>query len=171
MALGAVKPWVAASANIIITEFGVGTVYGYNPGGTWGEHPLGLAVDFMVYSDKAKGDAIAAFAQANHASHSIYYIIWYQRIWNVTRAGEGWRTMSDRGSVTQNHKDHVHISYLSSPSGSPPAEGSGGSPTGSGGFGYVFTGGEFLAAPAQTIGGDTDEEPNVRFGNKGKFIS
>ena len=32
-----------------------------------------------------------------------------QHIWSVERAGEGWRGMSDRGSTTANHYDHVHV--------------------------------------------------------------
>ena len=30
-------------------------------------------------------------------------------IWSVERGGEGWRGMSDRGSTTANHYDHVHV--------------------------------------------------------------
>ena len=29
---------------------------------------------------------------------------------SVQRGGEGWRGMSDRGSATANHYDHVHVS-------------------------------------------------------------
>ena len=34
-------------------------------------------------------------------------MIWRQRI----NLGEGWRDMADRGSITQNHNDHVHVSF------------------------------------------------------------
>jgi hypothetical protein len=37
-------------------------------------------------------------------------VIYAQKIWSVKRGGEGWRGMSDRGSVTANHYDHVHVS-------------------------------------------------------------
>jgi hypothetical protein len=33
-----------------------------------------------------------------------------QKIWTVQRGSEGWRGMSDRGSATANHYDHVHVS-------------------------------------------------------------
>jgi hypothetical protein len=30
----------------------------------------------------------------------------------VERSSEGWRYMSDRGSTTANHYDHVHVSVF-----------------------------------------------------------
>jgi hypothetical protein len=38
-------------------------------------------------------------------------VIWRQRIYDMRGSG-GWRQMEDRGSVTQNHYDHVHVSVL-----------------------------------------------------------
>lgn len=83
-----------------------------------GEHPLGRACDFMLSrggvmpsaGELARGDAIAAWAQANADRLGVYYIIWKQRIWSPTRAREGWRPMRSRGGITSNHFDHVHIS-------------------------------------------------------------
>lgn len=83
-----------------------------------GEHPRGRAADFMVSSEgkvpsaamREKGDQVAAWAKKNAKRLGIKYIIWDQKIWNPLRADEGWRPMGDRGSITQNHKDHVHIS-------------------------------------------------------------
>jgi hypothetical protein len=37
-------------------------------------------------------------------------VIYHQQIWTVQRSSEGWRSMSDRGSPTANHMDHVHVS-------------------------------------------------------------
>jgi hypothetical protein len=82
------------------------TVGGYDP---HGEHINGKALDFMT-SDKALGDAIAAYLQKHAAALNLYDIIWYQRIWTPVRASEGWRYMEDRGSSTANHYDHVHVS-------------------------------------------------------------
>ncbi|WP_372509255.1 hypothetical protein [Actinomadura madurae] len=48
--------------------------------------------------------------RGQRAPLGISYVIWKQRIWNVR--GGGWRPMEDRGSITQNHYDHVHISVL-----------------------------------------------------------
>jgi hypothetical protein len=86
------------------------------PGG--GEHPLGRACDFMISSGSPKPDEvklgydIANWAKANAKRLGIDYIIYRQHIWNPARAKEGWRQMEDRGGLTANHYDHVHISVL-----------------------------------------------------------
>ncbi len=74
-----------------------------------GEHASGKAIDFMV-SDPALGSALAEWARAHAAELHLYDVIWQQHIWTPERASEGWRAMSDRGSATANHYDHVHIS-------------------------------------------------------------
>lgn len=78
--------------------------------GTWrgdGEHGQGRAVDIMVSGDT--GWAVAEFLRANAGDLGIEYLIYSQKIWSVERSGEGWRSMSDRGSITANHYDHVHV--------------------------------------------------------------
>ncbi|PRX97207.1 coiled-coil domain-containing protein [Allonocardiopsis opalescens] len=104
----------------ITEEFGTGNGVGcYRPNGGWvvGEHPLGRACDWMVSSgypsaeQQARGDAIAQWAIDNADRLGIMYIIWRQRIWD-TRTGGGWSMMSDRGSITENHYDHVHVSVF-----------------------------------------------------------
>jgi uncharacterized protein YraI len=78
--------------------------------GTWrgdGDHGQGRAIDIMVSGET--GWAIADFLRANYSALGIEYIIYAQNIWSVERAGEGWRGMSDRGSTTANHYDHVHV--------------------------------------------------------------
>jgi hypothetical protein len=85
-----------------------------------GEHPLGRACDFMLSSGGVmpsgpwvqRGYAIAAWAQANASRLGIMYIIYRQRIWDVRMASSGWVPMADRGSITANHFDHVHISVF-----------------------------------------------------------
>ena len=74
------------------------------------EHDTGHAVDAMIDGDSALGMRIAAFLQAHAAELDLYDIIWQQHIWTPVRASEGWRSMSDRGSATANHYDHVHVS-------------------------------------------------------------
>lgn len=79
-----------------------------------GEHPLGRACDFMMSSggsmpsaaNNALGDQIAAWAMKNKDKLGVKYVIWKQRI----DQGSGWSGMSDRGGITANHFDHVHIS-------------------------------------------------------------
>lgn len=78
--------------------------------GTWrsdGEHGQGRAVDIMITGET--GWRIAEMLRDNHAALGIEYIIYSQKIWSVERSGEGWRGMSNRGSTTANHYDHVHV--------------------------------------------------------------
>ena len=78
--------------------------------GTWrsdGEHGQGRAIDVMISGDT--GWQVAEFLRANYAALGIEYIIYSQQMWSVERGGEGWRGMSDRGSTTANHYDHVHV--------------------------------------------------------------
>lgn len=74
-----------------------------------GEHSSGRAIDIMT-SDVQLGTAIAEFLRANAAELNLYNVIWRQRIYTQERGGEGWRHMSNRGSATANHYDHVHVS-------------------------------------------------------------
>lgn len=73
-----------------------------------GDHETGRAVDIMISG--ARGWQIAEFVRENYAVLGVSYIIYSQKIWSVERSGEGWRGMSNRGSVTANHLDHVHVS-------------------------------------------------------------
>ncbi|MGH3444758.1 MAG: SH3 domain-containing protein [Nocardioidaceae bacterium] len=75
----------------------------------YGEHADGHAVDIMVYSDSALGQAIADWVRANAGTLKVDDVIWSQHIWTPVRASEGWRMMPDRGSATANHYDHVHV--------------------------------------------------------------
>lgn len=72
-----------------------------------GEHSQGLAIDIMVGG--SLGWEIAELIRANYQELGVSYLIYSQRIWSVERSGEGWRGMSDRGSTTANHYDHVHV--------------------------------------------------------------
>ena len=75
-----------------------------------GDHGAGLALDIMTSG--ATGDAIATFVREHASELGVSYVIWAQRIWTVERSSEGWRYMSDRGSTTANHYDHVHVSVF-----------------------------------------------------------
>lgn len=114
--LGPVKPQLTQLVNILGPMFDIKTVGGYRESATDPNgHPAGLAADFMVPltpAGKAQGDALVAYAQAHARELGIDYIIWYQRIWSVARADEGWLRMEDRGSATANHMDHPHINVL-----------------------------------------------------------
>ena len=74
-----------------------------------GFHGTGQAVDVMI-SNSSVGWDIANWTRANAAKLGVSEVIYYQKIWTVQRSSEGWRPMSDRGSATANHYDHVHVS-------------------------------------------------------------
>lgn len=73
-----------------------------------GDHGAGLALDIMVTG--STGYAIADYVRAHAGTLGASEVIWSQRMWSVLRSGDGWRPMSDRGSPTANHYDHVHVS-------------------------------------------------------------
>ncbi|NHC24115.1 mucin-2 protein [Nocardioides sp. IC4_145] len=100
-----VSPNVAAVHQAVCAAFPQITSYGDFRSD--GEHSQGIALDIMVSGDL--GWEIAEFLRANYAELGISYLIYAQQIWSIERAGEGWRGMSDRGSVTANHYDHVHV--------------------------------------------------------------
>ncbi|MGB7980885.1 MAG: SH3 domain-containing protein [Candidatus Nanopelagicales bacterium] len=81
--------------------------YGGNRGGG-GNHGSGRALDIMIGG--STGWDIANYVRANASRLGVTEVIYAQKIWTTQRAGEGWRGMSDRGSTTANHYDHVHVS-------------------------------------------------------------
>ena len=93
----------ARLCSAVQSAFGLTNIGGYRPNG--GEHSTGQAVDFMI-SSQSQGDAIAAFVQNHVSEFNVQYIIWRQRYWEP---GSSWDLMEDRGSITQNHYDHVHV--------------------------------------------------------------
>ena len=83
--------------------------------GTGHGHNSGMAVDFMVYSDSAKGDQLAEYLTKHMDELGVYYIIWKQRFYmpqqNIYGPANTWNVMPNRGGVTANHYDHVHVSF------------------------------------------------------------
>jgi SH3 domain-containing protein len=77
--------------------------------GGGGFHATGQAVDCMI-SDSKVGWQLARWVRAHARELGVSEVIYSQHIWTVQRSGEGWRSMSDRGSATANHFDHVHVS-------------------------------------------------------------
>ena len=107
------QPQTAAFKEEIANLFGITSFSGYRPGDS-GDHGKGLAIDFMVPEGSELGDKIAEYAIQNMASRGISYIIWKQRFYAPFDSKYGpantWNQMPDRGSVTENHYDHVHVS-------------------------------------------------------------
>ena len=107
------QPQTAAFKEEIANLFGITSFSGYRPGDS-GDHGKGLAIDFMVPVSSALGDQIADYAIQNMATRGISYIIWKQRFYAPYDSKYGpaytWNPMPDRGSITENHYDHVHVS-------------------------------------------------------------
>ena len=107
------QPQTAAFKEEVANLFGITSFSGYRPGDS-GDHGKGLAIDFMVPVSSALGDQIADYVIQNMASRGISYIIWKQRFYAPYDSKYGpaytWNPMPDRGSVTENHYDHVHVS-------------------------------------------------------------
>ena len=107
------QPQTAAFKEEVANLFGITSFSGYRTGDS-GDHGKGLAIDFMVPVSSALGDQIADYAIQNMASRGINYIIWKQRFYAPYDSKYGpaytWNPMPDRGSVTENHYDHVHVS-------------------------------------------------------------
>lgn len=114
-----ITPRMEHVRDLIIEKFGEPYSVGCYRPDTSGEHPEGRACDFMLSTGGAmpsssqvqRGYRIAEWATAHASELGIMYVIYRQRIWDI-RSGEGWQPMEDRGGVTANHYDHVHISVF-----------------------------------------------------------
>ncbi|KID93844.1 D-alanyl-D-alanine carboxypeptidase, partial [Metarhizium majus ARSEF 297] len=76
------------------------------------DHCCGLASDMMCSDGYGvptlSGKQMAEWVMHNRKDLKLKYVIWGQKIWNPTvdaepKHWEHWRTMNDRGDVTQNH--------------------------------------------------------------------
>jgi hypothetical protein len=106
-----VLPHVQRYANAVCTATDactISTYEGHQPTAARALDTLVSDVYGSVPSDNnALGEEVAAFALAHQQEFGITYVIWRQRI----NLGSGWDPMEDRGSITQNHYDHVHVSF------------------------------------------------------------
>ena len=110
---GGVRPQTQAAADKVVSNVpGAG---GITLGGTRasaadpGGHPSGLALDYMVMSNTALGEAIIAYHVAHWNELGVEYLIYKQRM--LSSPGGSWVGMENRGSPTANHMDHVHVNY------------------------------------------------------------
>ncbi len=114
------KPGAKAVLKLLIATWG-GSSSGISRGcgaGTTSEHKEGRALDWRMNVKSASqrkrvGQAVK-WLTANNGEMAyrlgVMYIIWNQQIWSLYYPELGWRKMANRGSVTANHKNHVHIS-------------------------------------------------------------
>lgn len=147
------KPHVIAAAKVIAQKWPqIPVIGGFRPGDPQ-DHGKGLALDVMVnmraqYAQGAElqtGNEIAAWAQANARQLGVQYVIWQNKIWNIDRDSEGWRSQGKKGA-TFAHYDHVHISFK--PSGGSTAGLVDGDPSSLGGG----DGGGIFGAAGQILG-------------------
>jgi hypothetical protein len=112
--LGRVKPWVRDAARFLSCLYDEPDLIGVAQRSRDSDHPRGLALDLMVRGER--GDRIAECALANQEELGVDYVIWKQRV----NYGDGWERMADRGGITENHYDHVHISFERGARGGAP---------------------------------------------------
>ena len=100
-------------------KFGITSFSMYRAGdddGTGHGHNTGMSVDFMVPVGSAQGDQLAEYLTKNMNELGVYYVIWKQRFYmsqfNIYGPANTWNLMPDRGGVTANHYDHVHVSFI-----------------------------------------------------------
>lgn len=102
---GGVKSHVRKVGWLVDSLFDVDSIGGVGHRARRSDHPRGLALDFMV--DRRAGDLVAEFLLKHRKELRVKYVIWEQRY----NDGSGWELMEDRGSATENHFDHVHVSF------------------------------------------------------------
>lgn len=90
------------------------TIGGWRPSDPYPDHPSGRAADIMIPNwdtDEGKqlGDDILAYLWGNREYFQVEYFIWRQKY--IPAQGEG-NMMEDRGSPTQNHYDHIHVTTI-----------------------------------------------------------
>lgn len=105
------KPNALALAKAVAQEFPeIETIGGWRPVDTYPDHPSGHAVDIMIpdfqsENGKKLGDAIKEYVWENQDAFDVTYTIWRQTYQSRTDSN----VMEDRGGLTANHFDHVHV--------------------------------------------------------------
>jgi hypothetical protein len=79
--------------------------------GSSSEHATGLALDLMVRNE-AGGDFVRNYIWTNRKRLRLQHVIWEQHITSTVTSPGTRRKMADRGSVTENHMDHVHVLFF-----------------------------------------------------------
>lgn len=92
----------------------VETIGGWRASDPYPDHPSGRAVDIMIPNydtgdGKKLGDDIRDYLFGNREEFNIEYMIWRQEY--IPSEGQP-NIMEDRGSDTQNHFDHVHVTTV-----------------------------------------------------------
>ena len=108
------QPQTAALKEEIAAKYGITEFSLYRPGDS-GDHGKGLAADFIVGENTELGNQVAADVTSNMTERGISYVIWQQQFYapfeSIYGPANTWNQMPDRGSITENHYDHVHVSF------------------------------------------------------------
>ena len=104
------KPKAMVVYNAVTERWSFSSIGGYRATNNRSNHGSGGAIDFMLRpgADSDKGWAVANYVAANASAFGIDHIIFEQKIWTPYKPY--WRPMANRGSITANHYDHVHVS-------------------------------------------------------------
>ena len=108
------QPQAEAFRQDVAAQFGLTDIGGYREGDPQ-DHGQGLAVDVMVPVGSEVGNQVAQYAVDNISNAGISYIIYRQQFYapvdNIYGPANTWNQMPDRGSITEYHYDHVHVSF------------------------------------------------------------
>ena len=108
------QPQAEAFRQDVAAKFGLTNIGGYREGDPQ-DHGKGRAVDVMVPVGSEVGNQVAQYAVDNIANAGISYVIYRQHFYapvdNIYGPANTWNQMLDRGSITENHYDHVHVSF------------------------------------------------------------
>ena len=108
------QPQAEAFRQDVAAQFGLTDIGGYREGDPQ-DHGKGLAVDVMVPVGSEVGNQVAQYAVDNISNAGISYVIYRQQFYapvdNIYGPANTWNQMPDRGSITENHYDHVHVSF------------------------------------------------------------
>ena len=110
---------------------------------------------------KEAGTALAEWIMNNAGPLEVDYIVYFQKIWNPPGGNNGgdspagqpwaqWRQMEDRGSPTQNHHDHVHVTFLGTGGSGAVTGGSAAAPAASSGDGMPSVS-DFVTDPVNSV--------------------
>lgn len=114
MAIGPVRPHVQRFADAVTNKFPINkrNIGGYATSGhiPSSDHYVGLALDFMTYSNKDLGEKIAKYALAYSKQYNIKYVIWDRTYYEIQDNTDlPWSKEPYTGNNP--HTEHVHVSF------------------------------------------------------------
>ena len=96
--------------------------------GSSSEHATGRALDLMVRNEAA-GDWIRNYIWKHRRRLRLQHVIWEQHITSTVTSPGVRRKMEDRGSVTENHYDHIHVLFFAGSYQKPSSDSDSTTPT------------------------------------------